>query len=239
MAVTSFFESQGIRRSKPTEGDIFRLTQRINQRNRQSRVQAATNVEEDVADIEVLFDPETGLPNRLPNSPREAQLFQLQGARSAAKLQRQAVNAALSTLRFGFGQTQRASPFSLAAATSPLLSQMAQIQAGQQFQSPDFSFFQRPQTGAALQQPGAQFGGFGGIGIQTPSPIGLQFTPEPTIPFGPPPQTFQQGIDAAGQAAFDVPGPTLKGAGAGVTGAARTSAGSIGGSLLGFNIKGF
>lgn len=129
-----------------------------------------------LAGVAELFDPETGLPNRLPRNAQEAALFQLQGARAAAGLQRQATRSALATLRFGVGMTQRASPYSLAGALSPLLSQQAQIQASEQFQSPDFSYFLRPDAYGG----GARGGGLslGGVAQRVPSPIGLQFQPE-------------------------------------------------------------
>ena len=138
--------------------------------------QAGTAAGATTASIAELFDPDTGLPNRLPRNPQEAALFQLQGARAAAGLQRQATRSALATLRYGVGMTQQASPYGLAGAMSPLLSQQAQIQAGQQFQAPDFSFFMRPDPFGA--GGGGGLAPTGGIAQRVPSPLGLNFQPE-------------------------------------------------------------
>ena len=116
--------------------------------------------------MDQIFDPETGLPTRLPRSPQEAQQFQLEGARRARLMQqsqlRQALStlqegvglaredlqarernraAALATTRYGLGLTQRSSPFGLAAMMSPLLQQQAQI------------YMQQPQNLAGATQP--------------------------------------------------------------------------------------
>ena len=113
-----------------------------------------------------IFDPETGLPTRLPRTRQEAMQFQLEGARRARGLQQTQLREALSTLRegvgfaredlaarernrgaalaslrYGVGMTQRASPYSTAAMISPLLSQQAQ------------TYMQTPQNLAGAAQP--------------------------------------------------------------------------------------
>jgi hypothetical protein len=211
-----------------TPGEVLRRQTALGRRQRQ-RVAAAGPIGQQrgrgaraaggaattLGGVSGLFD-ETGLPTRLPRNQQEAMLFQLQGARSAAQFQRQATRSALATLRFGVGLTQRASPFSLAGALSPLLSQQAGIQAGQQFQAPDFSFFLRPEAfgGGALTRGTGRGLAPLGLGRRVPSQIGLRFPPEPNIGFGPPGgiqgQVPVTPIDPFGA----IPGPQLQDLGA-------------------------
>jgi len=94
-----------------------------------------------------------GLPTRLPRNPKEAMLFQLQATRMARQQQQRQTAAALSSLRYGLGMTQRQSPYGLGYLMSPLLSQMAQTQERVQYDPGDYSYFVRGGSGA---------GGFGG-----------------------------------------------------------------------------
>jgi hypothetical protein len=165
---------------------------------------------EKVSEIEDLFD-ETGLPTRLPRNRREAMLFQLQASRAARQQQARQTAAALSSLRYGVGMTQFASPYGLGALMSPLLGQMAGVQERVQFAPSDFSYFVRPdaygeQTGAtdvrsasSYRSPVINWSG----ARRTPSPIGMGFQPEP-VAAQPVPSyalpVFNAGMDAVAPA---------------------------------------
>ena len=151
--------------------------------------------------MDQIFDPETGLPTRLPRTKQEAMQFQLEGAKRARIMQqtqlREALGtlregvglaredlaareqnrgAALASLRYGVGLTQRASPYSTAAMISPLLGQQAQTYMQQpqqlaqesqpyltgqaqarmsmQYEPGDYSAFMRPDVLGGGQMPG-------------------------------------------------------------------------------------
>jgi len=106
-----------------------------------------------VSAVAGLFGPD-GLPTRLPRNAKEAMLFQLQATRMARQQQQRQTAAALSSLRYGLGMTQRQSPYGLGYLMSPLLSQMAQTQERVQYDPGDYSYFVRGGSGA---------GGFGGM----------------------------------------------------------------------------
>jgi len=140
---------------------------------------------ENVSDVEGLFD-ETGLPTRLPRNAREAMLFQLQSSRAARQQQSRQTAAALSSLRFGIGQTQNQSPYGLGALMNPLLSQMAGVQERVQFQPSDFSLFIRPDPFGEQGPAGGSISNSSAIARrpvfgparQVPSQMGMSFQPE-------------------------------------------------------------
>lgn len=116
---------------------------------------------DNVSAVEGLFGQD-GLPTRLPRNPKEAMLFQLQATRMARQQQQRQTAAALSSLRYGLGMTQRQSPYGLGYLMSPLLSQMAQTQERVQYDPGDYSYFVRGGSGAG------GFGGGGGGGLFGP-----------------------------------------------------------------------
>lgn len=134
----------------PTHPDIYTpYYSTAGQRVMAQRNAAATKTAgAQVSSVESLFDPQTGLPTRLPSSPKEAMLFQLQATRMARQMQQRQLAASLSSLRYGLGWTQRQSPYGLGYLMSPLLSQMAQTQANVQYDPGDYSYFVRGGSGA-------------------------------------------------------------------------------------------
>ena len=155
-----------------------------------------------------LFAPKTGLPNRLPRNPREAQLFQLQAARSARTIQQRNIAAATSTLRYGLGLAQRSSPYSLAAMMSPYLRDIAGVQQSAQYAPGDYSYFLRPEAyegAGAEQQMDIYYTGVPGWKRPSP-PLGGGFRPtvgmfgEPAEQLVPTELSYAQGGMPAGVA---------------------------------------
>ena len=122
-----------------------------------------------------LIDPKTGLLNRPPESPEEAQFMQWKAHEATREDNLGLLKNSISTLRYGLGAVARGGPFSSATMQSPLISQMANTYMNTQFEAPDLSYFLRPDVPGYGQTDQMGGGGVGAGGGGFPQPI-------PTIP---------------------------------------------------------
>jgi hypothetical protein len=135
-----------------------------------------------------LIDPDTGLPNRPPQTPEEAMMMQWKAFESTREQNLGLMKNALATLRYGLGGVTRGGPFSSYAMQSPLLGQMANTYMNTQFEAPDLSYFLRDDVPGYNQGQQAPTFGFGqgqiplvsGINYRGPNPL----APQPTQPIG-------------------------------------------------------
>jgi hypothetical protein len=132
--------------------------------------------------LDALFDPKTGLPNRPPRNAMEALQFQFRADQETRRLNQGLLNNAIATLRYGLGGVNRGGPFSTYGMMSPLLGQMSSTYMNSQYDSPDYSYFLRPDV------PG--YGSDGGYGSGGPIPTipsvpglkGVYNAPTPSVP---------------------------------------------------------
>jgi len=89
---------------------------------------------------------ESGMPDRPPQTPQEAAMFQWQSGEVARQKNEQLLERAMSAYEYALGTLKQGGPGSIYEATQPIIGQMAQTLNTSEYSEPDFSFWLTPQA---------------------------------------------------------------------------------------------